>query len=66
MITDIALQASDLAELVKLIEAGTISGKIAKEILPELLSQGSSPKALVEKKGLIQISDTSAIEKLIE
>ncbi|AOC52049.1 Aspartyl-tRNA(Asn) amidotransferase subunit B [Microcystis aeruginosa NIES-2481] len=65
-ITEIALQASDLAELVKLIETGTISGKIAKEILPELLTQGGSPKALVEKKGLIQISDTSAIEKLIE
>ncbi|MFN7512631.1 Asp-tRNA(Asn)/Glu-tRNA(Gln) amidotransferase subunit GatB [Microcystis sp.] len=65
-ITEIALQSSDLAELVKLIETGTISGKIAKEILPELLTQGGSPKALVEKKGLIQISDTSAIEKLIE
>ena len=65
-ITEIALQASDLAELVKLIETGTISGKIAKEILPELLTQGGSPKTLVEKKGLIQISDTSAIEKLIE
>ncbi|AKE63660.1 Aspartyl-tRNA(Asn) amidotransferase subunit B, Glutamyl-tRNA(Gln) amidotransferase subunit B [Microcystis aeruginosa NIES-2549] len=65
-ITEIALQASDLAELVKLIETGTISGKIAKEILPELLTEGGSPKALVEKKGLIQISDTSAIEKLIE
>ena len=65
-ITEIALQAADLAELVKLIEAGTISGKIAKEILPELLTQGGSPKALVEKKGLIQISDSSAIEKLIE
>ncbi|CCI18135.1 Aspartyl/glutamyl-tRNA(Asn/Gln) amidotransferase subunit B [Microcystis aeruginosa PCC 9807] len=66
MITEIALQAADLAELVKLIETGTISGKIAKEILPELLTQGGSPKALVEKKGLIQISDSSAIEKLIE
>lgn len=66
MITEIALQASDLAELVKLIETGTISGKIAKEILPELLTEGGSPKALVEKKGLIQISDSSAIEKLIE
>ncbi|TYT70169.1 Asp-tRNA(Asn)/Glu-tRNA(Gln) amidotransferase subunit GatB [Microcystis aeruginosa] len=66
MITEIALQASDLAELVKLIETGTISGKIAKEILPELLTQGGSPKALVEKKGLIQISDSSAIKKLIE
>ncbi|TRU32538.1 MAG: Asp-tRNA(Asn)/Glu-tRNA(Gln) amidotransferase subunit GatB [Microcystis aeruginosa Ma_MB_F_20061100_S20] len=65
-ITEIALQASDLAELVKLIETGTISGKIAKEILPELLTEGASPKSLVEKKGLIQISDSSAIEKLIE
>ncbi|RPH85780.1 MAG: Asp-tRNA(Asn)/Glu-tRNA(Gln) amidotransferase subunit GatB, partial [Chroococcales cyanobacterium metabat2.561] len=65
-ITEIALQAADLAELVKLIEAGTISGKIAKEILPELLTEGGSPKVLVEKKGLIQISDSSAIEKLIE
>ena len=65
-ITEIALQSSDLAELVKLIETGTISGKIAKEILPELLTEGGSPKALVEKKGLIQISDNSAIEKLIE
>jgi len=55
-ITEIALQASDLAELVKLIETGTISGKIAKEILPELLTQGGSPKTLVEKKGLIQMS----------
>ncbi|MDY7049827.1 MAG: Asp-tRNA(Asn)/Glu-tRNA(Gln) amidotransferase subunit GatB [Microcystis panniformis WG22] len=65
-ITEIALQAPDLAELVKLIETGTISGKIAKEILPELLTEGGSPKSLVEKKGLIQISDSSAIEKLIE
>lgn len=65
-IAEIALKAADLAELVKLIETGTISGKIAKEILPELLTEGGSPKALVEKKGLIQISDTSAIEKLIE
>jgi aspartyl-tRNA(Asn)/glutamyl-tRNA(Gln) amidotransferase subunit B len=65
-IAEIALKAQDLAELVQLIEAGTISGKIAKEILPELLTQGGSPKAVVEKKGLIQISDTSAIEKLIE
>ncbi len=65
-IPEIALQAADLAELVKLIETGTISGKIAKEILPELLTEGGSPKALVEKKGLIQISDSSAIKKLIE
>jgi aspartyl-tRNA(Asn)/glutamyl-tRNA(Gln) amidotransferase subunit B len=52
--------------LVKLIENGTISGKIAKEILPELLTEGGSPQELVAQKGLIQISDTSAIETLID
>ena len=65
-ITKIALEPTMLAELVELIENGTISGKIAKDILPELLTQGGSPKELVERKGLIQISDTGALEAMIE
>jgi aspartyl-tRNA(Asn)/glutamyl-tRNA(Gln) amidotransferase subunit B len=65
-IDEIALKAESLADLVKLIENGTISGKIAKEILPELLTEGGSPQELVAQKGLIQISDTSAIETLID
>lgn len=65
-ITDISLSPPELAELISLIEAGTISGKIAKDILPELLAKGGSPKQLVESKGLIQISDTSALEKIID
>jgi aspartyl-tRNA(Asn)/glutamyl-tRNA(Gln) amidotransferase subunit B len=65
-ITDIALTPEILAELIELIDKGTISGKIAKDILPELLAKGGSAKELVEKKGLIQISDTSAIEKMID
>ena len=55
----------ELAELISLIDSGTISNKIAKDILPELLAQGGSPKALIERKGLIQISDTGAIEAAI-
>ena len=62
----LALTPENLAELIALIAANTISGKIAKEILPELLSAGGSPKALVEKKGLTQISDTGAIEKMVD
>ena len=62
----IALKPADLSELVSLIQAGTISGKIAKDILPELLTAGGSPKALVESKGLIQISDIGALEAMIE
>ena len=65
-ITEIALKPEILAELVGLITKGTISGKIAKEILPELLTKGGSAKELVEKKGLIQISDTGEIEKIID
>ncbi|MCT7957812.1 Asp-tRNA(Asn)/Glu-tRNA(Gln) amidotransferase subunit GatB [Laspinema palackyanum] len=65
-ITEIALTPGALAELTGLITSGTISGKIAKDILPELLTQGGSPKELVESKGLIQISDTSALEKMID
>jgi aspartyl-tRNA(Asn)/glutamyl-tRNA(Gln) amidotransferase subunit B len=55
-----------LAELITLIEDGTISGKIAKDILPELLTQGGSVKELVERKGLIQISNTGELEAIID
>jgi aspartyl-tRNA(Asn)/glutamyl-tRNA(Gln) amidotransferase subunit B len=65
-IDGIALTPAALAELLGLIEAQTISSKIAKDLLPELLTQGGSPKALVEAKGLTQISDTSAIEAMID
>jgi aspartyl-tRNA(Asn)/glutamyl-tRNA(Gln) amidotransferase subunit B len=65
-IDEIALKPNSLAEMVGLIEDGTISTKIGKDILPELLIEGGSAKALVEQKGLIQISDTSAIEAAID
>jgi aspartyl-tRNA(Asn)/glutamyl-tRNA(Gln) amidotransferase subunit B len=65
-IEQIALTPAHLAELMTLIEANTISGKIAKDLLPELLTQGGSPQALVDAKGLTQISDTAAIEALID
>lgn len=65
-IAEIPFKAVELAELISLIEAGTISGKIAKDILPELLKNGGSPKQLVERKGLIQISDVGVLEKIID
>ena len=52
----------NLASMIALIEDGTISGKIAKDLLPELFDTGKSAKALVEEKGLVQISDTSELE----
>ncbi len=65
-VTEVTLKPEGLAELIALIEAGTISGKIAKDLLPELLTQGGSPKALVEAKGLIQLSDPKALAEIID
>ncbi|MEO1295691.1 MAG: Asp-tRNA(Asn)/Glu-tRNA(Gln) amidotransferase subunit GatB [Cyanobacteria bacterium J06636_16] len=65
-ITDIALKPNMLAEMVKMIEAGTISNKIAKDLLPDLLTQGGSPQAIVEAKGLSQISDPEQIGAIID
>ena len=49
---ELAFRPEQLAEMIKLIDGGKISGKIAKEILPELLEKGGSPKAIVEERGL--------------
>ncbi len=55
-----------LSEMVKLIEDGTISNKIGKDMLPDLLNNGGSPKQIVESKGLSQISDPAEIEAMID
>ena len=55
-----------LSELINLIKDGTISGKIAKSVLPEVFETGKSPRQIVEEKGLAQISDSSAIETIID
>jgi len=63
---DLPLGPEQLAEMVGLIEGGAISGKIAKEILPELLEKGGSAKAIVEARGLGMISDPAAITAIVE
>ena len=65
-ITEIALKPDTLGELVTLIEDNTISGKIAKEILPELLSQGGSAREIAERRGLLLISDPDVLTTLID
>lgn len=65
-ITEIALTPESLAELVNIIEKGTISNKIGKDILPELLEKGGSAKEIIKSKGLEQISDPAVIEKIID
>lgn len=57
---------SQLAAMIGLIEDGTISGKIAKDVLADMVQSGQEPKAIVEAKGLVQISDTSEIEAIVQ
>jgi len=54
-----------LAGMIGLIESGTISGKIAKDVLVEMYNTGDAPEAIVESKGWKQISDESELEALI-
>ena len=57
---------TQLAELLRLIDDGTISGKIAKTVFDEMWSSGKAPQAIVEEKGLLQLSDSGAIETIID
>ena len=65
-IQDSKLTPAHLSELIKLIKSGTISGKIAKFILPDVFETGKTPSQIVEEKGLSQISDASAIESIVD
>ncbi|MHB9003751.1 MAG: Asp-tRNA(Asn)/Glu-tRNA(Gln) amidotransferase subunit GatB [Coriobacteriia bacterium] len=55
-----------VAELVAVVEEGTISGKQAKEVFAEMAQTGDAPGAIVELKGMRQVSDTTAIEEVID
>jgi aspartyl-tRNA(Asn)/glutamyl-tRNA(Gln) amidotransferase subunit B len=59
------ISAPHLARLLKLIDDGTISGKIAKAVFDEMARSGKPPRQIVEEKGLVQISDSSAIEDIV-
>lgn len=55
-----------LAGLLKLIAKGTISGKIAKKVLPEMWKSGKSADDVVKEQGLVQITDTGALEDIVK
>jgi aspartyl-tRNA(Asn)/glutamyl-tRNA(Gln) amidotransferase subunit B len=59
------IHPSRLAAMIGLIQEGTISGTIAKELFEEMLTDPEEPKAIVQKKGWMQISDTFAIEQAV-
>jgi len=65
-ISDFPVSPLNLGKLINLIKAGTISGKIAKEIFLIMLETNSDPEIIVKEKNLVQISDTSEIEAIIQ
>ncbi len=63
---DIRMSPEALSELVAIIGNGTISAKIAADIFPELMKGEIMPAALVKSRGLVQVSDTGAIDDAVE
>ena len=59
------LTPGGLVALVRLVEEGAISGRVGKELLPEVMA-GKDAEALVRERGLTQITDTSTIERLVD
>ena len=55
-----------LAGLLKLIDEGVISGKIAKTVFEDMAATGKPAKEIVQEKGLVQVSDSSAIESVVQ
>ncbi len=65
-IADAPVSAIQLGAILDLIGSGTISGKIAKDLFEIIWAEGGDPRAIVEQRGMKQVSDTGAIEKLVD
>jgi len=65
-VTTSPVSAAQLGGLVDLIGEGTISGRIAKDLFEILWSEGGDPRAIVEARGMKQVTDTGAIEKAVD
>lgn len=65
-IEECPVPAQNLAEMLKLIDEGLISGKIAKSVFEEMYRTGKKAEEVVKEKGWVQVTDTFAIEKTIE
>lgn len=64
-IKDSKITPSSLAHMLKLLEQGTISGKIAKVVFEEMFTTGDSPDKIVKDQGLVQISDEAALQAIV-
>ncbi|HLR42559.1 MAG TPA: Asp-tRNA(Asn)/Glu-tRNA(Gln) amidotransferase subunit GatB [Pseudogracilibacillus sp.] len=62
---DLPITPEGLAKMIKLIEDGTISSKIAKQVFAELVENGGDPEEFVKAQGLVQISDEGQLREII-
>lgn len=62
---ELALTPASLAKMIKLIEDGTISSKIAKKVFSELVEKGGDPEKIVKDRGLVQISDEGQLTEIV-
>ena len=65
-IEEFSVESENIGKLIKLIKDNTISSKIAKDVFEILLSENKDPEIIVKEKGLVQITDNSEIEKIVE
>jgi aspartyl-tRNA(Asn)/glutamyl-tRNA(Gln) amidotransferase subunit B len=65
-IEECPVPAGNLGEILKMIEEGVISGKIAKSVFEEMYQTGRGAQDIVQEKGLVQVTDTSAIERAVD
>ena len=65
-INELKFTAIQIAQLIKIVDDGTISSKIAKQVFEEMVSSGENPAKIVEEKGLVQISDPAIILPIID
>jgi aspartyl-tRNA(Asn)/glutamyl-tRNA(Gln) amidotransferase subunit B len=65
-IEEAPVSASQLGGIIDLIGAGTISGKIAKDLFEIVFTEGGDPAEIVEERGMKQVTDTGAIERVVD
>src|SRR5262249_26764984 len=65
-ITESPVSPDNLSALIQLIASGTLSSKLAKDVFGKMFSRGETAAAIVEREGIQQISDTGAVEKIID
>src|SRR5262249_7448254 len=64
-LSDSPVKPKMLADMISLVEKGTISGKIAKTVMEEMCTTGRTPQAIIQEKGLVQISNVDEIEIIV-